>query len=120
MILRVVLVLRLDLVQVLLKRFPSGRRQHGHAIFLTFAISDQNLVRSKIDVLYSQPQTLHKSKTRPVKQRGHDPIRTVKLAENRPDLFPRQYYRQAAGSSSPDDSLHVTDLFVPDGVGAKK
>ena len=47
MILRVVLVLRLDLVQVLLKRFPSGRRQHGHAIFLAFAISDQNLVRSK-------------------------------------------------------------------------
>ena len=120
MILRVVLVLRLDLVQVLLKRFPSGRRQHGHAIFLTFAISDQNLVRSKIAVFHSQTQTLHKSKTRPVKQRGHDPIRTVKLAENRPDLFPRQYYRQAAGSSSPDDSLHVTDLFVPDGVGAKK
>jgi hypothetical protein len=48
----------------------NGGRQHGHAVFVAFAVANNDLVQFKIDVLHAQAETLQQAKTCSVEKFG--------------------------------------------------
>lgn len=86
-------------------------RQRGPSVFVL-----QVLLVLPLDLLQVVPQWLPCG----CRQHGHDPVRNMQVAEDRPDLFPRQYHRQPPGSSGPDDSLYVAHFFEQDLVIQKQ
>jgi hypothetical protein len=54
---------------------------------MPFAVTDNDLPVTEINILYPQPDALHYMKACSVQQLAHNPSDTVKLQKNVSDLF---------------------------------
>ena len=86
-------------------------REHGHAVFVTFALANGELVLSEVNVLDAQPYTLHEAQAgtieqaRPIRALRHEPFCSRKVAQNRLDFGASENNRQAFGAFRPLDAL---------------
>ena len=95
---QVFLVLCLDCFKMFLELLFIFFWKDRHAVCLTLAVPDDNLMLGKINVLYPKPNALHESQTAPVKVPCHERLDAGQLREKPVDLFDREYYRKPLGA----------------------
>src|SRR5215831_2104708 len=68
---------RLNLEQMSLQPFGASVRQHGDSVLCPLPVPHRDLTICEIEVFNPQSYTFHESQSRPVEQRGHQPILSI-------------------------------------------
>ena len=63
-----------DLVEVQAQGLEEGIGEHGDAIILAFAVTDDDLVVGEIKVFYTQTQNFHEAQAAAIQKLGHETV----------------------------------------------
>ena len=96
------------------ERLLAGGGQHRHAVLLSLAIADVDLVAREVDVLDAQVQALQQPEPAAVQEPAHEEDHAVHVGEQLPRFVPGQNHRQAGGPLGADDALEQADLPLQD------
>src|SRR3990167_992126 len=110
--LKIALVLSFYQIKMLGERFFDCCGKHRVPVLVPLASPDYDLVTAGINILDPQPKAFHQSETCSIEQHGHDPLRAVEAAKNRPDLLPCQHDREPVRPFRPDSAINVTNVLV--------
>jgi hypothetical protein len=103
-----------DDIEVRHESVLDRRRQKGHAVLVTLAAPNHDLVGGEVHVLDAQTCALEEPKSAAVEQDGHKTWRPTHLFENRADLFASEDDRQSLGRASADNPIQPRDILVKD------
>ena len=90
------------------------RRHDSNPVLAALPVANNQLAPVKQQVLHPQPQGLHQAKAGSVQQVRNQPVRTVQLGQDRPDLRPAEDHRQAPGGGRPGDIVKPRQLDAQD------
>lgn len=108
------LVLLSHRLQVSRKVGLDRRGEQRRPVLLHLAISNQHLIRSKIDIYDPQTGAFHESETGAVHQRPHQPWDPVKMSQNGLHFRLGQDDGAAARPLGADHAIEPRQLFLQD------
>src|SRR6266536_4560161 len=118
-------VLGPDVLEMLQEAGLDDAWEHGDPVLVALAAPDHNLVRGKVDVLYTKPTTFQYPEAGTVQQGGHEARDTVKPLEQRADLIPAEDDRKPLRAPRAHDAIepreiHLQHVLVEEQEGAQR
>ena len=113
-LLKVFTVHDLDAGKMLLEGLAKGVRQHGDAVFVTFAVADDDLAASEVDIFDAQAQAFHKPHAGAVEKLGDQLSRSLHRGKNPLNFGFAQNDGDPMGAASAHEAVHPVELHVED------
>ncbi len=105
-------VLAADSFEVIEQLLLAGRRQHGHAVLASLAITHHDLQALEVDVLDPHVESLEQPQSGTVEQPADEQHDAVELGEETAYFFVGQDDRQPPRALSADDAAQLTNLSL--------